>query len=392
LPEGMNVLVQDRQGQCRICLETGGDLIAPCCCSGSSKWIHRKCLNQWRASRQNPRSLTNCCECGFAYVLDLHRIINDEGAARQRRFVRQIAAQGVASFAGLQILIGLVALLIRACDPQEELVDIFDFHQDANSQGKDFYNALLYHKTTYYVAAVLALLAGLGLFGVIAGLAYLCCGRSSGASRGLGGGGPVYHCDAWDMYICSDCTHSCSYSCARCMTPPRGDTECCGNCCHGCDCSQCNLSAPSGDGDSAKVCGVIMVAALIALVIIGVFIALVMFILALQRAAQQYAKLQQVRVLAEEYVVRDLADPSDLGGDPDHPAPGGVSQQQMADGATPLVAGPTVANQAFMAPDPEFQQRMQCMISRDIRAIYEGPDPSQALSSTYSAPDVACSA
>ncbi|OIV97527.1 hypothetical protein TanjilG_11051 [Lupinus angustifolius] len=38
------------QIQCRICLETDGrDFIAPCMCKGTSKYVHRECLDHWRA-------------------------------------------------------------------------------------------------------------------------------------------------------------------------------------------------------------------------------------------------------------------------------------------------------------------------------------------------------
>lgn len=34
--------------QCRICFETKGELISPCNCNGSLKYIHRECLQKWR--------------------------------------------------------------------------------------------------------------------------------------------------------------------------------------------------------------------------------------------------------------------------------------------------------------------------------------------------------
>ncbi|XP_016733856.1 uncharacterized protein [Gossypium hirsutum] len=38
------------QIQCRIFLETDGrDFIAPCKCKGTSKYVHRECLDHWRA-------------------------------------------------------------------------------------------------------------------------------------------------------------------------------------------------------------------------------------------------------------------------------------------------------------------------------------------------------
>jgi len=35
----------DEQRQCRFCLEEDGEMIAPCLCKGSTKWVHRECLD-----------------------------------------------------------------------------------------------------------------------------------------------------------------------------------------------------------------------------------------------------------------------------------------------------------------------------------------------------------
>lgn len=64
--------------QCRICLETdlddqdhdhddGAVWLAPCQCKGSSRFVHRHCLDTWRRSSINPRSLTHCTTCGTVY-------------------------------------------------------------------------------------------------------------------------------------------------------------------------------------------------------------------------------------------------------------------------------------------------------------------------------------
>jgi hypothetical protein len=54
--------------ECRICFadDNPGGLIAPCLCSGTSRWIHRGCLDQWR--RTAARS--SCSVCGFHYKLE----------------------------------------------------------------------------------------------------------------------------------------------------------------------------------------------------------------------------------------------------------------------------------------------------------------------------------
>ncbi|XP_049392954.1 uncharacterized protein LOC125857413 isoform X2 [Solanum stenotomum] len=38
--------------QCRICLDNEGeDLIAPCHCKGTQKYVHRSCLDNWRSTK-----------------------------------------------------------------------------------------------------------------------------------------------------------------------------------------------------------------------------------------------------------------------------------------------------------------------------------------------------
>lgn len=52
---------------CRICFETepAVDLFSPCGCTGSTQWVHRQCLDRWRAVA-NPAC--NACEvCNVEY-------------------------------------------------------------------------------------------------------------------------------------------------------------------------------------------------------------------------------------------------------------------------------------------------------------------------------------
>ena len=50
--------------QCRICLQSGSaraealsasELVAPCLCDGTQRWVHRACLDTWRAVKQARR-------------------------------------------------------------------------------------------------------------------------------------------------------------------------------------------------------------------------------------------------------------------------------------------------------------------------------------------------
>eukprot|EP00820_Chromera_velia_P028378 Cvel_11634.t1-p1 / transcript=Cvel_11634.t1 / gene=Cvel_11634 / organism=Chromera_velia_CCMP2878 / gene_product=E3 ubiquitin-protein ligase MARCH7, putative / transcript_product=E3 ubiquitin-protein ligase MARCH7, putative / location=Cvel_scaffold737:888-1744(-) / protein_length=58 / sequence_SO=supercontig / SO=protein_coding / is_pseudo=false len=48
---------------CRVCQDGDGELIVPCDCKGSVKYVHRQCLDKWRSSGVNPMSLTRCEIC-----------------------------------------------------------------------------------------------------------------------------------------------------------------------------------------------------------------------------------------------------------------------------------------------------------------------------------------
>ena len=51
--------------ECRICFNNDKDdeYIAPCLCSGTSKYVHRDCINRWRVLSNNPEALTHCNQC-----------------------------------------------------------------------------------------------------------------------------------------------------------------------------------------------------------------------------------------------------------------------------------------------------------------------------------------
>jgi len=55
--------------QCRICLEdvSLNELISPCLCDGTSKYVHIECLNRWRNT--TPRAFLKCAECNFPYEI-----------------------------------------------------------------------------------------------------------------------------------------------------------------------------------------------------------------------------------------------------------------------------------------------------------------------------------
>ena len=75
---------------CRICFgeafEGGtGRLISPCLCSGSMRYVHTSCLNEWRAASANARSLAQCDYCHYQYDVtrtDYAALLESARAAR----------------------------------------------------------------------------------------------------------------------------------------------------------------------------------------------------------------------------------------------------------------------------------------------------------------------
>lgn len=58
---------------CRICFDETPDdpslgrLFSPCRCKGTMKYVHTKCLQRWRETSQNNKSLYQCDQCHYKY-------------------------------------------------------------------------------------------------------------------------------------------------------------------------------------------------------------------------------------------------------------------------------------------------------------------------------------
>jgi len=294
-PQPPAVQRQASRGTCRLCFDDGGDLMAPCLCKGTSRWIHRECLDRWRVSGSNPRALTNCCECGFQYHLVLQRCKDSDVDARQREFLHTIGAQTIMAFLGVQAAIVVLGMLIRTVDTREVLVKALRLPQEpGQTVPGDFWNAMNHHKSTYYLAGFLSLAAIVGFLSLCSAL-FAACNRPSY----LGGGGGTTM-DIYTGHVCGQCCGDCCTACCRCNL-----------CCSCPGMSGTGLGAGmnmSGGGDAAGgACAVFCLFILVILIFVGIFMALISVVLAIQESVKKYAQIQQLRMLAGEYVVEDLA-------------------------------------------------------------------------------------
>jgi len=64
--------MSDEIKECRICFEGEKEddlFISPCRCSGTSKYVHYSCLNQWREFNTDKPPYYKCMECNEKYLL-----------------------------------------------------------------------------------------------------------------------------------------------------------------------------------------------------------------------------------------------------------------------------------------------------------------------------------
>jgi hypothetical protein len=80
--------------ECRFCLDEDDKnrMISPCLCSGTQKWVHSTCLQQWRkksVTNSNTSNRNTCCgTCRFNYVIEYN--MRDHLAYYQRIILRLV--------------------------------------------------------------------------------------------------------------------------------------------------------------------------------------------------------------------------------------------------------------------------------------------------------------
>jgi RING-variant domain len=168
---------------CRICLEpsTRSEVIAPCSCRGSSKWVHRECLDKWRTTRED-KAFSKCTECLLTYTL-IARVDDSYQPKLMRRakFFFLVLRDFTIAFLLLQLLIVGLSTIVYA---------------------SDFFPAATHSKLFYYCA-------GLVIFLSVLGMLYFL-GYSTSRMNHSG-----------------DCTRCCEFCCRSCsMASPLNDGSC----------------------------------------------------------------------------------------------------------------------------------------------------------------------
>uniref|UniRef100_A0A1J3C9X0 E3 ubiquitin-protein ligase MARCH2 n=1 Tax=Noccaea caerulescens TaxID=107243 RepID=A0A1J3C9X0_NOCCA len=149
-------LVAGDQPQCRICLDVGGeDLIGPCNCKGTQKYVHRSCLDNWRSTKEG-FAFSHCTECRAVFKLRAN--VPPDRWWLRLRFQLLVARDHAFIFITVQMVVAFLGLLVYKFYG-EELREMFGYEE---------------HPYGFYTLAVLAI--------VVVGLLYgffiaIICGQ-----------------------------------------------------------------------------------------------------------------------------------------------------------------------------------------------------------------------
>lgn len=146
---------------CRICLEPAerSEVIAPCACKGTSKWVHRGCLNHWRSTREDI-AFSKCTECLQSYELTSRA--DDTCRPRMMRrgkFFLLVLRDSCGAFLCTQLAIVSLSCLIYAFDRKTSRLLVY-FHSGAHV------------RLFYYSCGLIIFLATIGML-------YFCVGSAN---------------------------------------------------------------------------------------------------------------------------------------------------------------------------------------------------------------------
>ncbi|CAF1085947.1 unnamed protein product [Adineta ricciae] len=231
---------------CRICLDSDHptDLISPCLCTGGSAFVHRKCLDKWRATNKSERVFHYCDVCQFQYVIE--PVVADVSADRRRLLIFRLLVTRDILLIVLLIQAFLVGLtfLVQYCD--RTALRIKKFYPDSMAQFG-----------VYYLSSLIIFFALLGVIGLI----MASCGMLN--SHGTAGSDDC-HCFCGYFLCCDD-----------------GD-----NC---------------GEGII-----VFLLIAVIIFAVLGVFFGIIFTVIITKKIAKHHTKKLWLRQETKKYVVKDF--------------------------------------------------------------------------------------
>jgi hypothetical protein len=129
--------------ECRLCFDSDSthNLIYPCKCSGTSKYVHKNCLNEWRTLADNREAFNKCFECNYTYKFTnepIHQISN------WHRLLKHLS-KNLIGFTVINFLImSLISLFLYIVDTDRKMPGIL-IHTNNHS-------SIDYHTENYIIS------------------------------------------------------------------------------------------------------------------------------------------------------------------------------------------------------------------------------------------------
>jgi len=155
---------------CRICYDETcdrGEVIVPCLCSGSGKYICLDCLEDWRVNGSSSKSFTHCPTCEFEYHLESNcasdafaegkmcGILPATWLGRKSYFRYLVFSDFAFGLFIINVYLIFFGIFLRWLDYDEVLVNFmpWDSLQD-HVEDHHVIRGFKHHKATYYSASL----------------------------------------------------------------------------------------------------------------------------------------------------------------------------------------------------------------------------------------------
>ncbi len=124
---------------CRICLEEDSpdNMIYPCKCKGTAKYVHKNCLNEWRTTATNRENFYRCEMCHYNYKINVTPMSENKCS----KFLRFISNQLLVFYLLYSFFIFIFGKLFYILDSKKEL---FEYVTHTNSTRSDFVQPFYY--------------------------------------------------------------------------------------------------------------------------------------------------------------------------------------------------------------------------------------------------------
>lgn len=275
--------------ECRICFEAGPGLIAPCKCTGSSKWIHRQCLDQWRCTGPDP-AFERCNTCLFPYR---HTRKPTNGLTPHQKYKLMVYRDVASVILLLLLAIAAVGLVMYGLDLPKGNVPILMRGIGISSDAG-----------AYTLFGVVMFFAFVGFCACTVKCCMACC-----AGGGGGGGNDMlfgyYYCYWWDGPCYVNHYHGATTTSTDCCGNPTSQRNSCD-----CDGQECGCDGCSGDcgGDCGgdNPLAVLLVVVVVIFALVGMFYVAFMLSVVFADVSRRHAHILHKRAEASSQVVLDL--------------------------------------------------------------------------------------